>query len=323
MLYIPKWLDEKLRTSLYNPRDKYKVQEYHIRYMLARTQCMFEYDGLPDTIPKRIVELYLQINGHLCFARRPGTDDLFVYTGGLGGELDVYYMPTLYTVANPAQDFSKNFVIGKDCIVMPNDSMYLGLLPLYSQYAYNLAENELTLYVTDINSRIISLISASDDRTIESARKYIADIEAGKIGVISENAFLDGIKAQPYSASGGRSTLTDLIEYEQYLRATWYNEIGLDCNFNMKRERLTPAESQMNADALLPLVDDMLTCRRRALESVNALFGTDISVRLSSAWEDNQIQTDLMTDALADSLEDDEAVANTDKERGNEADATL
>ncbi len=288
--------------------------------MLARTQRMFEYEGLPDTIPQRIVELYLQANGHLCFARKPGSNELFVYTGGLGGEPDVYYMPTLYTVANPAQNFSANFVIGSDCIVMPNDSMYLGMLPLYNHYAYHLTENELTLYVTDINTRIVSLISAADDRTIESARKYISDIEAGKLGVILENAFLDGIKTSPFGNSGSKSSLTDLIEYEQYLRAMWYNSIGLDCNFNMKRERLTPAESQMNADSLLPLVDDMLTCRRRALEDVNALFGTDITVSLSSAWQDNQEQADIMTDLLLQQVEEGNPELS-DKQEGGAPDA--
>lgn len=263
---------------------------------------MFKYDNLPDTIPARIIELYLQCNGHLCFARRPDTDELYVYTGGLGGEPDVYYMPTIYTVSNPAQNFSKNFVIGKECIVVPNDDLYLGLLPLFHRYAYNLAENELSLLVMDINTRIVSLISASDDRTIESAKKFLSDIEQGKLGVISENAFLDGIKSQPYTSTGGRTSLKDLIEYEQYLHASWYNEIGLDANFNMKRERLTSAETQMNVDGLLPLVDDMLECRTKAIEKVNEMFGTDIRVSLASAWEDNQQQADIMTEVLEDEV---------------------
>lgn len=298
---MQKWLDEKLRTAIYNPREKSQVQKTHILYMLARTQQMFRYDGLPDTIPARILELFLQMNGHVCFAEHDGK--LYVYTGGLGGEPDVYYQPTLYTVANPAQQFSKNLVIGKDCIVMRNDSLYLGLLPMYSRYAYHMAENELSLLVADINSRIVGLISAGDDRTLASAKQYISDIEQGKLGIIGENAFLDGVKAQPYSATGNRGLLQDLTEYEQYLKASWYNEIGLDANYNMKRERLSQSEVELNGDALLPLVDDMLSCRKEALESVNALFGTNITVNYSSAWEDNQKQVDIVTELLKDEVE--------------------
>ena len=271
--------------------------------MLLRTQQMFKYSGLPDTIPQRILELFLQINGHVCFAQH--NDNLYVYTGGMGGPPDVYYQPTLYTVANPAQDFSKNFRINEDCILMRNDSMNIGLLPLFSRYAYNLAENELSLLVADINLRIVGLISAGDDRTLASAKKYISDIEEGKLGVIAENTFLDGIKSQPYNSTGSRGSIHDLIEYEQYLKASWYNEIGLDANYNMKRERLSASESEMNGDSLLPLVDDMLNCRKEALEKVNDMFGTDITVDLNSSWEDNAQQVDIVTELLKDEVVDD------------------
>lgn len=311
-----KWLDEKIRKNFYNPRDKLRVQETHVRYMLARTQRMFRYEGLPSTIPERIIELYVQTNGHLCFAE--WKDDLYVYTGGLGGEPNVYYMPTLYTVANPAQGWSKSLVIGEDCIVMPNDSLYLGLLPLFHRYAYNLAENEVSLLLADINSRIVSLISGGDDRTLASARQFLSDIEAGKLGIIAENAFLDGIKTQPFVSTGGRSGIQELIEYEQYLKASWYNDLGLDSNYNMKRERLSTAESDMNQDSLMPLVDDMLHCRELALEQVNHMFGTNITVKRDSAWEDNFKQKEIVTDMLLDKIEGQQTDSDSVIERGEE-----
>ena len=279
-----KYFNDCIRKSIYNPRDKRQVQEYHIKYMLNRTQSMFKYENLPETINARIIELYLQMHGHLCFANYK--DNLYVYTGGLGGEPDVYYMPTVYTIANPAQGISRNLTIDQDCVVMPNDSLYIGLLPLFSKYAYNLAENELSLLLADINSRIITLISASDDRTLESARKYLTDIENGVLGVIAENAFLDGVKSQYVTSGSSNGRILDLIEYEQYLKASWFNEIGLDSNFNMKRERLNTAEVEMNNGSLLPLIDDMLHCRKLAIDKVNQMFGTSITVNFNSAWED-------------------------------------
>lgn len=298
---MQKWLDDKLRTIVYNPRDKSEVQKQHVMYMLNRTQSMFTYTGLPDTIPQRILELFLQINGHLCFYKY--NDKLYIYTGGLGGEPDVYYQPTLYTVSNPAQNWSKNLVINKDCVLMRNDSLMLGMLPLYHRYAYHLTENELSLLVSDINSRVIGLISAGDDRTLSSARQYLSDIESGKLGVIGENTFLDGVKAQPYAGTSGRGLMSDLIQYEQYLKASWYNEIGLDANYNMKRERMTASEAELNGDSLLPLIDDMIRCRREALDRVNEMYGTEIIVDYASAWEDNQQQVDIVTDLLQQEME--------------------
>lgn len=300
--YFEKYINGLLGGgALYDFSDKSLAVSNHVSYMLDRTQSMFKYDGLPDTIPQRSLELYLQINGHCAFYEV--NDNLYAFTGGLGGEPDAYYMPTIYTIANPALKLSVNAKIGTDCVVIPNDSLYIGLMPLYGKYATLLAENELTIKVALINSRIIDLIAASDDATKESAIKFLEDVENGKLGVIGDNAFLESLKTMPY---GSRSTsdLTDLIEMEQYVKASWYNELGLNANYNMKRESLNSAESQLNDDALLPLIDDMLRMRAEGLDKVNAMFGTNIKVSLASAWEDNAQELEAEQKAIEEPIEE-------------------
>lgn len=292
------------KFAKYDFSDKTTCARQHIAYMLNRTQSMFRWDGLPDSIPERVLELFLQTNGNVCFYEYDGK--LYVFTGGMGGEPDVYYMPTIYTIANPALRLSKSLLIGVDCVVMPNDSLYLGLLPLFSRYATGMTENELSMKIAIVNSRIIDLISASDDRTRASAEKFLADIEEGKQGIIAENAFLDGVRAQPYATTANSNALTNLIETEQYLKASWFNELGLNANYNMKRESLNTSESQMNNDALLPLVDDMLKCRRLAASKVNEMFGTEISVSLASSWEDNEQEIELEHERISGQPETEE-----------------
>ena len=275
----------------------------HIIYMMNRTQSMFKWEGLPDSIPQRMIELYLQINGNVCFYQYEGT--LYVFRGGLGGVPDVYYMPTIYTVANPALGITKNLKIGEECVVIPNDTLYIGLMPMFEKYATLMAENELSINIAAINSRIIDLISAPDDRTKLSAEKFLDDVRKGKLGVISSNEFFEGLKAQPYGSSGNTNTITNLIELEQYLKASWYNELGLNANYNMKRESLNTEESQLNHDSLLPLIDDMLRSRQEGAERVNEMFGTEITVDYNSAWEDNIEEIELEHQALEETEPDD------------------
>lgn len=280
----------------------------HTVYMLNRTQSMFKWSGLPESIPQRMLELYLQINGNVCFYKHEGT--LYVFRGGLGGKPDVYYMPTIYTVANPALDFSANLKINEECIVIPNDSMYLGLMPLFQKYATLMAENELSINIATINSRIIDLIAAPDDRTRQSAEKFLKDVVEGKLGVISSNEFFEGLKSQPYGSSGNTNTITNLIELEQYLKASWFNALGINSNYNMKRESLNTEESQLNHDALLPLIDDMLRQRQEGSERVNEMFGTDITVEFNSAWRDNEIEIKLEQAKMAADAEPEEPEDN-------------
>lgn len=287
-------------------RDKGRAIDQHVLYMLDRTQSMFKWSGLPDSIPQRILELYLQINGNVCFYQYEGT--LYVFTGGLGGEPDVYYRPTLYTVANPALRFSKALEIDKECVIMPNDSLYRGLLPLFERYSTMIAETELSMTLALVNTRTTAVISASDDRTKASAGKYLEDLRDGKQGIIGENAVLEGVKVQPYAASGTSNYLINLIEFMQYTKASWFNELGLNANYNMKRESINSGESQLNNDALLPLVDDMLNARQLAAEKVNAMFGLSLSVSLASSWEDNQEEIDSEQKAITE----DDSVLDTE-----------
>ena len=266
---------------------KKHLGEQHVLYMLNRTQVMFDYKNLPETIPARNLEMMLQLNGNVFFTKVRG--DFYVFTGGLGGEPDVYYEPTIYTVANPYLNYSKNLVIGDDGILIRNDSYGVGLLPLFKRYAALLAENELTMRIADVNNRIMFLLSAADDRTKASAEKFMDDVSKGKLDVISDNAFLESLKVLP-AATQNSVRLTDLIEFEQYLRAGWFNDIGINANYNMKRESISPNEAQLNDDALLPFVDDMMEMRRIGIEQVNEKYELDIEVNLSSSWLKEQLE---------------------------------
>lgn len=272
----------------YDFADKQRIIANHIEYMLNRTQSMFRWSGLPDTIPQRSLELMLQCGGCVAFYSVKG--ELYAFNGGLGGEPNPYYMPTIFTIANPALKLSVNAKIDIDCVVIPSDSMYKGLIPLFKRYSALMTENELSIYTSLINSRIPALISSDNDSTTKSAYKYIDDIKDGKLGVIASQTFFEGIKTQPYGATSNTNILTNLIEMMQYTKASWYNELGLNANYNMKRESINSGESQLNNDALLPLIDDMLKCRLDGAEKVNKMFGTSISVSLASAWEDNKIE---------------------------------
>lgn len=272
---------DKFGLNLYDFNDKERCQRNYIMYMLNRTQRLFEYKGLPDTIPQRMLEFMLQTNGFACFAKHNGK--LYAFYGGLGGEPDEYYRPTTCVVSNPALKFSDTFKIHENCVIVRNDSFLYGLIPLFSRYATAMVENDISFRMASINSRIEMLLSAPDDATKKAAEKFLEDLCDGKLGVIAENAFLDGIKAQEVGRT--MRTFTDLIEYQQYLKASWFNEIGLNANYNMKREKLSTTESQMNNDALLPLVEDMLENRRQCIEEVNEMFGTEISVDFASSWE--------------------------------------
>lgn len=269
--------------------------------MLNRTSQMFEYDGLPDTIPAYMLELYLQLNGHVSITKVNG--ELYALPGNFGGPPDPYNRPTLYVVANPGLGYSASLAIANflkpyaksstqgDCVIVRNDTMAEGIHYLCTRFATQLAENDISIRSAQINSRHQVFIGASTDQELESANEYLRGVEAGKIGAVASKAFLDGIKAADVSSKSANGII-QLIELQQYLKASWFNEIGLNANFNMKREYLSEEELSATTDILLPLIDDMLSCRKEAMDFVNSFYGTNISVKKNSAWENKQKEVD-------------------------------
>lgn len=290
------------KNPLWDFKDKSTALWTHIFYMLARTQSMFKYDGLPDTIPARILELYLQFYGYVGVFKYKG--NMYACFGGLGGVPDYNYMPTLFTVSNPALNYNANLKINEDCVIVRNDSMYVGLMPMLRKYGTALLENELSMNLISINTRVQTLLSASDERTKDSALQFLKRLEDGDIGIISDLQMFENLRAMPYADSSTNSNIKNLIEYEQYLKASEYNELGLDANYNMKRETLTDSENEMNRDALIPFIDDMYKCRVEGVEQINKMFGTDIRVSFSSAWEDNKEELELAHEIMENEAEE-------------------
>ena len=273
--------------------DKTKVFENYCKYTFTRTQSMFTYEGLPDTIPVQWLESYLQRNGSCCIAEHEGK--LYALLGNAGGELDEYYQPTIYTVTNPALNLSKTYKIGEDCVYCRNDYDAVGLVPLVSRYCGLMTENLLTVRISDINMRMMNLLSAPDDNTLQSTKQYLKDLEEGKLGVVGETPFFEGLKLQSKGVGNG-DYMIQFIELQQYLKGSMYNELGINANFNMKREALSGQEVALNDDALMPLIDDMLKQRRAMCDELNQMFGLNVSVDYGSTWHSNVVEKQLISE---------------------------
>lgn len=252
-----------------------------IQDMLVKTSQMFDYEGLPDSIPKRELEHMLQVNGNVFVTKVD--DKLYAFTGGEGGPLDEYYRPTIYTVANPYLNISKEYRIGVDGVRVLNDSEEMGLMPIIGKYAAMICDAENSLDVAAILARITMLITAPDDRSKASADEFVRKIfDEGEFSAIGDSQLFDGIKGQSMMDSAQR--LQQLIETLQYLKASLYNELGIGAATNLKRERINVAEVEQSNSVLIPFVYDMLKCRQLYFDDVNRMFGTSIVVTPSSVW---------------------------------------
>ena len=260
--------------------DKHELLKQFKDNQLNKSLAMFEWSNLPDTLPMVELEKMLQINGYAVIAEYQGK--VYAFQGGFSGQ-DVYNQPTQVLVNNPALKNNTTYTINKDCVVIKNDDMKQGLVKTYEYYGQRLIENQITMLMTDYNLRMPFTISSSDDQTTQSAKDYLNKIIDGSLGVIGEQKLFKALSVTPTN-SKQTATFADLYGYQQFIIAQLNNTIGLATNNNMKRERLTTNEIEVNKNASYPLVDNMLRNRKQAVEKINEMFDLDISVEYSSIW---------------------------------------
>ena len=306
------WLFGKTGSLI--TKDKELLIDSHIRYMLNKTLSMFEYTGLPRTIPQRELELIIQICRFGIVTKKD--NDLFVFYGGLGGEPNEYYQPTQAIVTNPYLRFSDVLKLDDyikndaDAVVIWNDDAHIGLYPMFRKYAELLAESEITMRYLLINKRFMNIVTGNDDNDKTSLEEMFKKVEDGKgYGIVVTKSLIDSSSIGTIDTGNTKmgNDLKDVIESYQYLKGSWYNDLGLNANYNMKRESINESESDMNEDALLPMIDNMLKSRKIAVERINELFGTDIKVELSSSWKkirEEIVQREEMIDAEIEQIED-------------------
>ncbi len=292
-------LNEKF--SFDKPIPKGALMHSYDLYYLLRLQSMFKYDGLPDSVPAKWLEHYLLVNGSCAFVM--DGDELICTTGGWGGLPDRYYIPTQYIVSNPyvKEETRRTYTIGEDCVLARNDTYARGLLPLIQEKTRLLTENYVSMNMSTILTRAMLNLVALTGQDKESIDLWLKKLERGELGAILSKPNFAGndnanISAVPFAQVAG--TLTDLIEERQYIKASLYNDLGLNGNYNMKREAINSNESQLNDDMLHPLIDEMLKCRKEFIEEVNDMFGTNISVEFDSAWADNELENEAALESI-------------------------
>lgn len=299
---------------------KAKITKLNMDNMFRRTCRMFKWNGLPETIPQRYLELVLQING-VCGFIKEG-DNLYCVWGNTGGVPNYNYLPTQFIVANPYLKLFKTYTVNlgdkDDCILCPNDSLFQGMVPLISYHSELLTEIQLTKRCVMITHRSPVMATAPTNNDKEAIDGFFKDLENGDLKSIYDKNFLKNIDAKQLNNSA-HNIITQVLEMEQYQKASLFNDIGLQMNYNMKRETITSSEAQLGESALLPLCDDMLEMRKLACERVNKMFDVNWSVEFDSAWQDLrksiEVEMAISEKELNETEQSDEIVQSTGQKK--------
>ena len=260
--------------------DKQKIITNYINSMLIRILGMYKYEGLPDTIPQYNLEYQLLVNGKsFVYEYENG---LYAFDGTLTGDRNIYGEYLQYQINNPYIKLNSTVSVS-DGVLIKNDYQMQGLIDTIKQFAILACECDISFECLAKTSRIQNIITASDNASIQSAMQYYKNIEDGKYNVIMDNAMLENVHV--HNLSSNNNVINNIVSLKQYIKSEMYNTIGLNSNYNMKKERMINSEIESNSDNLYPLIDSMLKCRQEAIDKINEKYGLNIVIQYDGVWD--------------------------------------
>lgn len=272
--------------------DKTQLTNYYYKMLLNRVINMFTWENLPDTIDEQIMNFWLFVTGRVVFTEF--NEKLYALNGNYGGYPNEYYLPTEFVIANPILG-SKIVKLGVDGVAMfnsdtdkyPTQTMTGGLYPILTLTANMLADCVVTISSALKNGRVQTAFLCKDDTVRIAGEKVLKQLYNGNPAVMIDDTILNCISPIKMTDNASVATiLQQTVETYQFWLANFYNSIGVNANFNMKRERLNTAEVNINDSALFVNVVNMLNNRQQAVDKINAMFGVGISVKISEEWKD-------------------------------------
>ena len=244
--------------------------------LFERVMRLFVWEGTEELKPKEI-EQRLHIAGHCGITKINGEKELTAMFGTFYGVTKYIDEFTNYMVR--CTIYSGKRTIGKDVVVINNNSLRNATYYLIHHYAVLLAHTEVTLVNELVNARDSGGIPiASTEKQKASILDYQGKVYNGQYGVVSDMGML-GVN---YAGTDRKTAqnIMDIIEVREKLIKSFYSDIGVRSAFE-KRNNTVQSEVEADTSLLLLNLSDMLDCRKKACEEVNDMFGTNWSVHVA------------------------------------------
>ena len=262
--------------------DVFDGYNYYINYLYEKLIRIFKYENLPPTIPRDALENYILSNGYGGVTNNPTYGLVAVPCTKYGVGLYPNYEP-LAQYCTPLMQ-GTNLTIGRDIIVIKNNSYQLSCDSIVKRYARMLADFDATENIIISNMRMQVLPSFDNEDSAESYKAVMVANRLGQVDSVIDKSFLQKGTFTPYAQGASTTKINDVVSARNEVLRTFLAEIGIT-SANDKRERMVVDEVNVNSQMLLFNVSDMLECRQKAVEQINALYGTNITVDLSDEYK--------------------------------------
>ena len=261
--------------------DVFHGYNYYIDYLYEKLIKIFKYGNLPATIPDDALEVYILSNGYGGFTNNKDFGFVAVPATKYGVGLYPRYEPFAQYCTPLMQ--GTNLVIGRDIVIIKNNSFELSCDTIVKRYARMLADFDATVNIMISNLRMQVLPSFDNEDSAESYKAVMVANRLGQVDSVIDKSFLQKGNFTPFASGSASIKINDVVSARNEILRAFLAEIGVT-TANDKRERMVVDEVNVNSQMLLFNVSDMLKCRQKAVEQINSIYGLNITVELSDEY---------------------------------------
>lgn len=275
---------ENLYNSMRSPSTVHcrntALVEYYTKYLLEKAISVFKFDGLPEKWARNYFEYVLFGYGYIAVIN---TDKYGVIPqmSGLTG-YNVFYQPTIVTIANPLLDGLKTLEIGTQCEIIKLQPNYSGVMDIVTTYADLMALCLETAGINLLNSKMSYIFFSQNKASAETFKKMYDKVASGEPMAVIDKSLLDdeGNPAwQMFTQNVGQNYITDKILNDlQTIENQFNTEIGIPNANTQKRERLIVDEVNANNTDTNAKISLWLETMQNDIEKVNKMFNLNLSV---------------------------------------------
>lgn len=276
--------------NMYDVANVWSGYKYWYDKLLAYCLNIFQYKGLPTSLPAKEIESNLLITGHCVTFVPKKRSDIYTCFTDLSG-FDEYYNPTKATYAQPKLG-AGTLTLGENAVIIYNSDLQFsvlgqpidgGLSTYLSRYARQLSDLESTINIKTVNERAPFMATADKDNVKDSVVDFFRKIILGERAVVTDSSIVPNLNAIDLGGKNSNEKIIDVILARDKILEQFYREIGVRF-YQSKRAQVNTEEVSANNDMLLISLDDMLLARQEGIDKVNDMFGTSISVSINPAF---------------------------------------
>ena len=284
--------------------DQMFTEQMYLQTLTELCVNRFKWEGLPEEIDRRFIELTLHSQGLVLFFHESTEyDRYFALKGMAHGQINMYDNPTLFTAIG--NSMIQRDLNARDCVPIWANSLRIPQRQAIVLYARKLAKIDRTIDITIENMRYSRLVTGNANQR-QSLVNIMRQVDEGKPIVYVTPGF-DPSSVQVFDLGVHPDTLPKLMDARNSLWNQAMGFLGINNANQDKRERLVASEVQANDEQVLAVRETALNARQYACEQINRMF-PDLNVSVSY---DQTAAMSVQPDGIGQ-FDEDEALESTE-----------